>query len=361
MASIVDVARRAGVSQATASRVLSGASYPVSEDARDRVLVAAQELDFVPNALARGLVKSHVPILGVIVHDITDPYFAEIVRGVEDAASPSGNLVITCSSDRRPEREVEYVRLLRSIRTWAVIFAGSGIDDAKLTREVRKHNAAIRALGGAVVRLSPHADGPPDVGFDNVAGIAVMVQALVGLGHTRIAYLSGPERLFVSRDRLAGYRAGLEAAGLAYDASIVVGVELTVAGGAQGVRQLIAQPARYTAVLCANDLVAMGAQRQLQQLGIAVPEQISVAGFDGIPTADYMAPSLSTVRLPLHELGRRAFLFAEQVVRGKRPRRTILSGEVVLRGSTSRPADDSEAGTPSTNEAGVVTLPARSG
>src|SRR6476661_10714040 len=112
MASITEVARLAGVSAATASRVVSEADYPVSPATRQRVLEAARTLDYVPNALARGLLKSRMPVIGVIVHDITDPYFAEIVRGVEDAASVDGNLVITCSSERDPERERSYVRLL---------------------------------------------------------------------------------------------------------------------------------------------------------------------------------------------------------------------------------------------------------
>ena len=116
MASISEVARLAGVSTATASRVVSSADYPVSEATRTRVLDAARELDYVPNALARGLLKSQIPIVAVIVHDITDPYFAEVVRGVEDAASPAGYLVITCSSERDAERETSYVRLLRSMR-----------------------------------------------------------------------------------------------------------------------------------------------------------------------------------------------------------------------------------------------------
>ncbi len=170
MASITEVARLAGVSVATASRVMSDADYPVSAAARERVLDAARTLDYVPNALARGLLKSQVPVVGVIVHDITDPYFAEVVRGVEDAASPAGFLVITCSSERDPERESSYVRLLRSMRAAAIIFAGSGLDDPALNEELPKHLAAMREQGAAVVHLSPHALGEPEIGVDNAGG-----------------------------------------------------------------------------------------------------------------------------------------------------------------------------------------------
>ena len=116
MSSITEVARLAGVSVATASRVVSASDYPVSAATRERVLDAARTLDYVPNALARGLLSKQIPVVGVIVHDITDPYFSEVVRGVEDAASKGGFLVITCSSDRDPDREHSYVRLLRSMR-----------------------------------------------------------------------------------------------------------------------------------------------------------------------------------------------------------------------------------------------------
>ena len=184
MASITDVARLAGVSTATVSRVVSSRlrGQPAT---RARVLDAARALDYVPNALARGLHKSHVPVVGVIVHDITDPYFAEVVRGVEDAASVAGYLVVTCSSDRIAEREHSYVRLLRSMRAATLIFAGSGLTDPVLNAEVRRHVAAMRAYGAAVVHLSPHAAGDADIGVDNAAGIAAMVAALVELGHRR--------------------------------------------------------------------------------------------------------------------------------------------------------------------------------
>src|SRR6188472_662174 len=218
MASITEVARRAGVSIATASRVVSSADYPVSAATRARVLDAAKELDYVPSALARGLLKSQLALVGVIVHDITDPYFAEIIRGVEDAASPAGYLVITCSSERDAQKESEYVRLLRQLRAAAVIFAGSGLDDAALNAELPRHVAAMRESGSAVVHLSPSVEGQPEIRVDNVGGVA----ALVGLGHRRIAFLAAPPSLYVHAPRLAGYRRGLEAAGLEYDERLVV-------------------------------------------------------------------------------------------------------------------------------------------
>jgi LacI family transcriptional regulator, galactose operon repressor len=353
MASITEVAKLAGVSTATASRVVSASDYPVSAATRERVLEAARELDYVPNALARGRLKGRVPVVAVIVHDITDPYFAEVVRGVEDAASAAGFLVITCSSERDAVRERSYVRLLRSIRAAAVVFAGSGLDDPSLTGEMDRHLAAMRADGAAVVHLSPHALGEPDVGVDNAAGIAAMIAALVALGHRRIAFLAGPRSLYVARERLAGYRLGLEAAGIDHDGRLVVRTSFDVAGGALGVDMLLAAGVPFTAVSCANDLLALGALGRLTELGIAVPGSVSVAGFDDIPTAALTAPSLSTVRLPLREMGRRGFEHAEGVLAGRDPGPRTLPTEVILRGSTAAPAT-----APTTGE---MALPARIG
>jgi LacI family transcriptional regulator len=345
VASITEVARLAGVSIATASRVVSSSDYPVSAGTRERVLEAARTLDYVPNALARGLLKSQVPVVAVIVHDITDPYFAEVVRGVEDAASPAGFLVITCSSERDAERERSYVRLLRSMRAAAVIFAGSGLDSPAANEEMGRHLAAMSDQGAAIVHLSPHAQGEPEVGVDNAAGISSMVAALVALGHRRIAFLAGPRSLIVARQRLAGYRRGLAEAGVAFDERLVVSTGFDREGGALGVDTLLAGEAAFTAVCCANDLLALGALGRLAELGIEVPGRVSVAGFDDVSVAAMTAPSLSTVRLPLREMGRRGFAHAGRLLAGESPAREVLPTELVMRDSTGAPPAHSRATT----------------
>jgi LacI family transcriptional regulator len=338
LTSITEVARLAGVSIATASRVVSEADYPVSAHTRERVLTAAKELDYVPNALARGLLKSQIPVVGVIVHDITDPYFAEVVRGVEDAAETGGYLVITCSSERDGEREASYVRLLRSMRAAGVIFAGSGMDDQASLEELPRHVAALQASGAAVIHLSPHALGAPEVSIDNQTGIASMVAALVGLGHRRIAFMAGPKSLYVARERLAGYRRGLADAGIAVDEKLIIDTGFSAEAGARAVDDLLAsftEPGTdFSAILCANDLLALGALQRLHEHGIDVPAQVSVAGFDDIPVAAMTAPSLSTVRLPLREMGARGFEAAVRALNGEEVETLLLPTEVVLRDST---------------------------
>jgi LacI family transcriptional regulator len=338
MASITEVARLAGVSTATASRVVSLADYPVSAATRARVLDAARTLDYVPNALARGLLKSQIPVVAVIVHDITDPYFAEVVRGVEDAASPAGYLVITCSSERDAERETSYVRLLRSMRAAGVIFAASGLDDPERNDELHKHLAAMRVDGAAVVHLSPHALGEADVGVDNETGMASMVGALVALGHRQIAFLAGPSSLFVARARLAGYRRGLEEAGVPFDERLVLHTSFDAAGGALGVDTLLGGSVSFTAIACSNDPLAIGVLARLAELGIDVPGRLSVAGFDDVPVASITSPSLSTVRLPLREMGRRGFAEAARILDGEELARTVLPTELAMRASTAAPS-----------------------
>ena len=254
-----------------------------------------------------------------MVHDITDPYFAEVVRGVEDGASSAGYLVITCSSERDADRERSYVRLLRSIRAAAVVFAGSGLDDPAANEEMDRHLAAMRADGAAVVHLSPHAAGEPEVGVDNEAGVASMVAALVGLGHRRIAFLAGPASLFVARGAAGGLPARPGRRGHRRRRPARSGRPAsTRRPGVDAVDTLLAGGAPFTAICCANDLLALGALQRLAELGIDVPGAMSVAGFDDISTAAITAPSLSTVRLPLRELGRRGF---EHVDRGAGRRR----------------------------------------
>jgi LacI family transcriptional regulator len=284
-----------------------------------------------------------VPVVAVIVHDITDPYFAEVVRGVEDAASSAGYLVITCSSERDADRERSYVRLLRSMRAAAVVFAGSGLDDPATNAEIERHLSAMRADGAAVVHLSPYAGGIPEVSVDNVAGIASMIEALVGLGHRRIAFLAGPQTLFVARQRLEGFRHGMASAGLPVDGRLVVNTTFDVDGGAAGVDALLATGLEFSAISCANDLLALGAMQRLASLGIAVPDAVSVAGFDDISTASLTAPTLSTVRIPLRDLGRHGFLVADRLLAAETVDPTVLPTEVVLRASTARPAAEAAA------------------
>jgi LacI family transcriptional regulator len=232
------------------------------------------------------------------------------------------------------------------MRAAAVIFAGSGLDDPALNEELPKHVAALRASGAAVVHLSPHALGEPEISVDNAGGIAAMIAALVGLGHNRIAFFAGPGSLYVARERLTGYRRGLADAGVDFDERLVVSTGFSAEDGAAAVDALLATGIDFSAISCANDMLALGALQRLHELGIEVPGDVSVAGFDDIPVAAMTAPSLSTVRLPLREMGRLGFRCAARLLEGDEITPEILPTEVVLRDSTAPPSARSLGGKP---------------
>ena len=297
MASLADISRRAGTSVATASRVLNGSTHPVSDATRARVLEAAAELGYAPSALAQALVTRSSRIIGVIVNDIVDPYFAEIARGVEDVAGRTGHLVMVCNADRRPEAELEYVRALREYHAVGIVFAGSGSHEAG--EALATQLAAARERGARVVALAHREFDALRVVVDNAAAAHDVTDHLISLGHRRIAFVEGPEGLYTSAQRLAGFSAAMAAAGLADDLRFHGGFDYE-AGVAAGRRLLACRPLP-DAVLAANDEAAIGVLTSLRHAEIDVPGDVSVAGIDDTRPARFV--ELTTVNLPLYELG----------------------------------------------------------
>jgi len=300
MASLADISRRAGTSVATASRVLNGSTHPVSEATRARVLAAAEDLGYAPSALAQALVTRSSRIIGVIVNDIVDPYFAEIARGVEDVAGRMGRLVMVCNADHRVEAELEYVRALREYHAEGLVFAGSGAPgagaaNAQLAAEVE----AARARGARVVTLANRDFEALRVRVDNAAVAYDVTDYLISLGHRRIAFVEGPAELYTSAERRAGFSAAMAAAGFADDLCFAGGFDFE-AGLAAGRRVLACRPLP-DAVVAANDEAAIGVLTALRHAEVDVPGQISVAGIDDTRPARFV--ELTTVNLPLYDLG----------------------------------------------------------
>jgi LacI family transcriptional regulator len=332
MASLADISRRAGTSVATASRVLNGSTHPVSEATRARVLEAAADLGYAPSALAQALVTRSSRIIGVIVNDIVDPYFAEIARGVEDVAGRMGYLVMVCNADHRVEAEIEYVRALRDYHADGLVFAGSGAPTAtEANAELAAHVEAVRARGGRVVALA-HREFPAlRVGVDNEAAAFDVTDYLISLGHRRIAFVEGPTELFTSAERRAGFGAAMRAAGLGDDLLLQGGFDFE-AGLAAG-RRLLAHRPLPDAVVAANDEAAIGVLTSLRHAGVDVPGQISVAGIDDTRPARFV--DLTTVNLPLYDLGAVA---ARHILAGPdgEPEDVVLAHRLVPRRSTAR-------------------------
>lgn len=336
MATLADVARHAGVSQATASRIVNGSAKLVTEELRARVLRAVKELQYVPNAHAQQLARAHRTAIGVIVQDVSDPYFAEITRGLQRVAADHGRLVMICNSYRDPDRELEYVELLRAHQAAAIVLAGSGYHDAAFTRSLNVKLAAYAGTGGRVTTIGRHQPSGDSVLADNEAGGRLIGSEIVGLGHRRIGVIAGPRVLTVTTDRIAGVRRAVRQQGRALPARRVVYADFDRDSGAAAVQRLLDANPDLTAVIALNDSMAIGALAALRARGLAVPRDVSVSGFGDLPIARDVTPALTTVRLPLAEMGARARALALGSA-GPEPRAERISPTLVRRASTAPP------------------------
>lgn len=337
-ASLSDVAARAGVSLATASRVLSDSPHRVAESTRQRVLSAAAGLDFVPNLVARGLVARRTSTLGVIVGDMTDEYFAQIARGIEDTGYARGRATLICNSDRQPKKELAYVRTLRSMRVDAIVFAGSGLGDDDYQAALAPQLALFADSGGVVVRLAPAPGWRADVEWPTSDGYLTAVAHLRSLGHTRIGFVGGPTLLSSSHERLAAAAAAIDAAGIG-PMQVFAG-DYTREGGVAAARVIMALAADAcpTALLAANDQLAIGLLAGLRHLGAKLPGDMSVVGFDDIPSCSFVEPALTTIRVPLYDVGAAGAQLAVDRLAGGAGPRVTLPIDLVVRASTAAPA-----------------------
>ncbi|WFE40268.1 LacI family DNA-binding transcriptional regulator [Micromonospora sp. WMMD998] len=329
------MARAADVSLATASRALNG--MRVTPQLRDRVLAAAAHLAYTPNAHARALAGASHRTVGVICHDVTDPYFAAIAGGVMRVAGANDLLVMLASTFRDPEREIAYVSMLRAERAPAILLAGSGFEDARWERAMEAELKPYLDGGGRVAVVSRHRSLKVDsVLPENRAGAAAMARALLELGHRRFAVLSGPRALTTVADRLGGFRDELAAAGVPLDRAHVVEGPFTRDGGYQAMTELLTRGLDATCVFALTDVMAIGAYAALRDHGLSVPGDVSVAGFDDIPIVRDLTPPLTTVALPLRELGEKVMEMALTENTGRRRRILRMAGEVVVRASTAK-------------------------
>ncbi|MER3455570.1 MAG: LacI family transcriptional regulator [candidate division GAL15 bacterium] len=324
---ILDVARAAGVSPATVSRVLNGAGHPVREATRHRVLEAARRLEYYPNRLARGLLWRQTHVLGFVVPDVSNPYYAAILRGVEEAAAGHGLVVMLCNTGRDPGRVQACLRTLLEHRVDGIVVAGGTLTAAD-----------VRVVQGRVplVAVGRHRAPVPSVRVDNADASRKACQHLLQLGHRQVACLAGPRSSLTARDRVEGYRAALREAGIWPRARWVVWSDLTAEGGYRAARQLLST-SRVTALVACNDQMALGALRALWEAGLRVPQDVSVVGFDDTPTAAVAVPALTTIAIPAEELGRRALELFLAARAGRSDNEVVLPTQLRVRESTASP------------------------
>jgi LacI family transcriptional regulator len=330
---LTDVARHAGVSLATASRVLNGSSRTPAAHIAEGVRASALHLGYVANAQAQALARSATGLVGLVVHDIVDPYFASITRGAQLYAGRRRSQVLLTGAERSEQTERAAVAALVSYRADAIILAGSRRDrpDPELAADLARYIDN----GGRVVTLGPSTiPGARFLKIKHRAAAELLVQALLDHGVTEFAILAGPPELNTARERVDGYHAALRAAGR--KPAAVVHSDFNRDGGFASAlevwKKLKRRRASRACVLAVNDVMALGAISGLRSVGLSVPQDMQVAGFDDIPTLQDFTPTLTTVRLPLELIGEKA---VELALSNESDEPVVVTGEAVLRDSTA--------------------------
>jgi LacI family transcriptional regulator len=332
-ATIHDVAKNAGVSVATVSHVINGTHY-VSPELADRVYESINKLNYRQNKLARALSQKNIPLLALIVPDISNPYWSSLARAVQDVTDPYDYSVIVCSSDGILDREI---RFLRSLSGWVsgLILHPYHVSQAQVNQLILHNLPAV--ILGEFTTSEKQPSNWDQVAANNRESAMAAVEYLIGLGHRRIAFVQGTAGTPSSVKRMTGFLDALNSAGLPADDNLIIPGDYTRAGGRRAMAELLNRPAPPTAVVCANDFSALGALEEAQLRGLKVPQSISIVGFDDIDEAALASPPLTTIRLPPHEIG---VVAAEKLIERLKGREesshAFIKGELIVRESTAR-------------------------
>ena len=333
MSTIIDVARLADVSTATVSRVINSPEL-VKSETRERVLKAMEMCHYQYNALARGFVTKRSYIIGLIVPSITNAIFAESTRGVQDTAAKHGYQVILGNTDYRSDKEQGLIKSFRELQVDGLIITTTNPGNQPLL------DMTGEGFPYVLVYSTVRKGRLSSVGVDNVYGGDLAVSYLIGLGHRRIGMIAG---LFTisdkSKHRWLGYRKSLKKHDLPYDPQLVKQLPYKLQSGKEGIKMLMEQPAPPTAVFCSNDYMAMGAMEGARELGLNLPRDLSIIGFDDNPLSSYLKPSLTTIHQPAYEMGVLAVReVLERIAAPERePVRRLLDIELIERESTAGP------------------------
>ncbi|MFC6087246.1 LacI family DNA-binding transcriptional regulator [Sphaerisporangium aureirubrum] len=331
MVTLEDVAKEAGVSLATASRVLNGSTRQVGAAMRARVESAANRLGYRVDATAQTLARGASNVVGLVVQDLTDHYFATIADGVIRSADLHGMVVTLTTTFRDPEREIAQIATLRAQRARVVVIAGSRVSDERMVRRLSDELDFYRASGGRVALIGQSLGGVDTVAPMNRDGADRLARALAAQGHRRFAVLAGPPALLTAVDRSEGFTLALAALGLPPPLVLHGGFDRD--GGHATALELLDLGAGATCVFAVNDVMAVGALAAFRERGVRVPEDLSLAGFDDISPLRDTVPPLTTVRLPLAEMGAMALDLA--LTSGDTARVELVPGKVILRSSVA--------------------------
>jgi len=325
---IRDVARQAGVSVKTVSRVING-DGPVREATRRRVRAVIEALHYRPNAVARSLVTRRTMTLGLLIADVTNPFFPEVVRGVEDAGKAAGYTVLLGNTDEDPAQEERYLTLMQERQVDGLVLSGSRVEEGVLKA------VADSVPWMVLINRQVHHPRILSILVDNADATAQATAFLIRRGYRRIAYLLGPSRAEAAQLRFEGYRRALQNHGIPFLPAYVVQEIPRMEGGRRAMQRLLALPLPPTAVVAYNDLMAIGAMEAIREAGRRVPEDIAVVGFDDIVLAAYAIPPLTTVRVPKYQMGYKAAAALIDAIRSGRASQRVIrfKAEMVVRRS----------------------------
>jgi len=335
MSNVKKVADVAGVSSATVSRALNRPEM-VAETTRRKVVAAAESLGYAGNYLARNLRVQKTSNVIVIVPNIANPFFSEVIRGIERVAQMSGYCVLLGDIQDSPKREHAYENLLATKRADGLITLSPTIP------KISGRSRSVDFLQQPIVNACECAEGTPmrTVQLDNVGAGRKATEYLISLGHRRIGFVTGPDASPLTKSRLAGYREAIEAAGLKYSERLIAHGDFSIQSGIVAAQQLLSLDRPPSAIFCSNDEMALGAMSTLKSRGKKIPDDLSVVGFDNIVYAQYFDPPLTTVAQPMQEIGRRAMTMLADILAGNPPatKDVILPYELVVRSSTAPPS-----------------------
>jgi LacI family transcriptional regulator len=327
---ILDVAERAGVSRQTVSRAMND-SPGIDPETRERVLAVARALGYRPSTVARGLKTNRTTTLGLVVPDIANPFFAEVVRGASEVAYAAGYSVLLCNTTESPEREYATLEMLEAHRVDGLLLVSPRLTDAQL-------RSAVSALTPVVLvnRLQARRPGLASVLVNDASGAQVAVEHLNSRGHRNIGFLGGQNDSHSARERREGYRRAVRRAGLPLDPRWCEGSPPTVEGGRTAAQDLLARHPELTALLAYNDLVALGVLQACEELERPVPDSLALVGWDDIVFSAWVSPPLTTMRMPKAQLGEVAMQQLFELIEGpeRAPEPTTLDAELIVRGTT---------------------------
>ena len=336
MPTILDVAKQAGVAPITVSRVINNSGY-ISQATRERVEEAVKELGYVPNTLARGLRSKQTKTLALVVTDITNPYFTLMARGVEDAAGASDYTVIYCNTDESEEKEENYANLLAQRQVDGVLLVPS-CGNVKTINFLLSNDINVVALDRRVAEVEIDS-----VRSDSENGAYQLIKMLIGLGHKRIAMITGPKDVSTSVDRVIGYQRALAEANLNENELVYYGM-FNLESGYEFTKLAMTQSPKPTAIFGANNFIAIGIIKALRDLQFDVPGDISIGAFDDLPESMLVAPFLTFVEQPAYEMGRTATELLLKRISGELTggyKKLILPTQIIERRSTGPNRDNS--------------------